>query len=118
MAVMQPTGRLAPRMHMDKVSTSFRLNQLANKHGCCSPSNVTLSQNECQTSFTCQTIVQTVTYIMLYSCPDISKSGSHLRPCSYFSLVKISIAEIFAACSLMPVLCVENSHITYHKVVF
>lgn len=63
MAVIQPTGRLAIKVHTDTVSTSLGLEQPANKHGRCSPSNVTLSQNDCQTYFTCQTIVQAVTYL-------------------------------------------------------
>ena len=117
MAVIQPTGRLTIRAYTDTVLTSFGLKQPANnsqKNSCCSPSNVTLPQNDCQTYFTCQTIVQAVIYIILCSCPDISKSGSHFRPCSYSSLVKIS-TEIFAACSLMCVLCVAKCHIIYEK---
>lgn len=66
MAVIQPTGRLAIRVHTDTVSTSFGLKQPANKHGSCSPFNVTLSHRDCQTYFTCQTIVQAHLYYALF----------------------------------------------------
>lgn len=55
--------RLVVRVHTDTVSASFGLNQPASEHGHCSPSNVTLSQNDCQTYFTCQTVVQAVIYL-------------------------------------------------------
>lgn len=47
-------------MHTDTVSVSFGLNQPASEHGHCSPSNVTLSQNDSPMYFTCQTVVQAV----------------------------------------------------------
>lgn len=65
MAVIQPTERLAIRVHIDMVSTSFGLKQPANKHGRCSPSKVTLSHHDCQTYLMCQTIVQAYLYYAL-----------------------------------------------------
>lgn len=50
-------------VHTDTASASFGLNQPANEHGHCSPSNVTLSQNGCQMYFTCQTVVQALIYL-------------------------------------------------------
>lgn len=52
--------------------------------------------------------------VMLYSCPDISKSGSHFRSCSCSSLVKISATGIVAACSLVSI-SVAKSRIIYQK---
>lgn len=66
---LTPTGcypacwRLVVRVHPDTVSASFGLNQPASEHGHCCPSNVTLSQNDCQRYFTCQTVVQAVIYL-------------------------------------------------------
>lgn len=54
-------------------------------------------------------------YMMLYSWPDISKPGSHFRSHSFSSLVKISTTGIVAACSLVSMLCVANSHAIYQK---
>lgn len=54
---------LVIRVHTDTVSASFGLNQPSSEHGHCTPSNVTLSQNDCLMYFTCHTVVQAVSYL-------------------------------------------------------